>query len=316
MTAKTVQYIVNGQTITLTYNSATGAYESAPIAPDASSFNLAGGFFPTQLRVESTAGNVTIADTSDSTVGENLKLYVGEQVKPTIEIISPSANAYVINANAPITFKVLDNANGQSTGYSGINKQSLVLRVNGAPIDNSLVSWSDTEGGYIGTYNPVEALPEGSNTVTATISDNDENTSETATVTFIVDTIAPSLDVTSPTEGLLTNNSVLDVSGKTDDATSKPVTVTIELNSVDQGTVTVNADGTFSKRITLKEGVNEIVITATDRAGKSTTITRTVTLDTQAPVVKSVVMTANGKPISADNKALAGKTYSIAVKVG
>lgn len=71
--------------------------------------------------------------------------------------------------------------------------------------------------------------------------------------------------------------------------------------------MTVGADGSFSKSLTLASGNNTITIVATDSAGKSSTVTRTVTLDTTAPTIKSVTLTPN--PVDA------GKTYVISVEV-
>lgn len=55
------------------------------------------------------------------------------------------------------------------------------------------------------------------------------------------------------------------------------------------------------------KGTNTITVVATDGAGKTTTITRTVTLDKTAPVIKSVTLTPN--PVDA------GKTFIISVEV-
>ena len=92
------------------------------------------------------------------------------------------------------------------------------------------------------------------------------------------------------------------VTGKTDDATSKPVTVT-----VNGAAATVGTDGFFSKDVTLTNGANKITIIAKDKAGKTTTITRNVTLDTAAPVIKSITLTPN--PVDC------GKTFVIAVEI-
>ena len=70
---------------------------------------------------------------------------------------------------------------------------------------------------------------------------------------------------------------------------------------------TVATDGTFSKDVTLKSGANTITVIAKDKAGKTTTVTRTVTLDTVAPVIKSITLTPN--PVDC------GKTFVIAVEV-
>jgi hypothetical protein len=81
--------------------------------------------------------------------------------------------------------------------------------------------------------------------------------------------------------------------GNTNDASTSPVTVKITLNGTDQGAVTVGGDGTFTKTLTLREGANTIVVTATDSAGKASTVTRTATLDTSLPAIKSATITPN-----------------------
>ena len=113
--------------------------------------------------------------------------------------------------------------------------------------------------------------------------------------------------MSSPTDKLITNQTACTVKGKTNDATSSPVTVTVKLNSGAAEAVTVGNDGSFSKALTLAGGTNTITVVATDGAGKTTTITRTVTLDTTAPVIKSVTLTPN--PVDA------GKTFIISVEV-
>ena len=105
----------------------------------------------------------------------------------------------------------------------------------------------------------------------------------------------------------MTNASALTVKGTTNDVTSSPVKVTIKLNNGTAESVTVGTDGSFSKALTLVAGVNTITVVATDSAGKSTTVTRTVTLDTTPPVIKSVTITPN--PVDA------GKTFVISVEV-
>ena len=52
-------------------------------------------------------------------------------------------------------------------------------------------------------------------------------------------------------------------------------------------------NGNWSTAITLTEGENTITIVATDSAGKTSTVTRHVTLDTGAPVIESAVIAPN-----------------------
>ena len=108
--------------------------------------------------------------------------------------------------------------------------------------------------------------------------------------------------------GLITAAAALNVSGVTNDATSSPVTVTVRLNGVDQGSVSIGGNGSFTKAVTLASGSNTIVVTATDAAGKSSSVTRTVTLDTSVPVVQSASITPN--PVDA------GATMVIRVVIG
>lgn len=115
-------------------------------------------------------------------------------------------------------------------------------------------------------------------------------------------TVPPELSVTSPVNKLVTNKTTVTVAGTTNDATSSPVTLTINGSAV-----TVYDDGTFSKDITLKDGSNTITVVAKDGAGRTTTVTRTVTLDTKAPVISDVSL--------APNPADVGATYVISVSV-
>ena len=306
MAVKTAQVTINGQTVTLTLNSSTGKYEAQLTAPAGSSFNLSGGYYPVSVKVTDTAGNETSADSTHSTLGSSLRLYVKEQVKPIITILSPSAGAYVTTGTPEIKFKVTDNT-VQTSGYSGVDKNTCTIKIGSKSITSG-ITWTETEGGYIGTYTPTEALADGNQNISVDIKDNDGNSADTASCTFKVDTVAPSLTITAPTEGYETNQSELNVVGMTDDVTSKPVAVAIKLNGTDCGAVEVASDGSFGKKVNLTtQGENTIVVTATDKAGKVTTVTRKIVFNTTAPVIKSVQITPN--PV------FAGNVYTITVEI-
>ena len=187
----------------------------------------------------------------------------------------------------------------------------MALKVDGGAAIGSVsagMTCNVVSNGYDCTYVPQVSMSDGSHTITINVKDNDGNSAAQASVTFVVDTVAPTLNVTSPTEGLITNVASQNVVGITSDLTSSPVTVSVKLNSADQGVVTVDGStGNFSKSITLKAGANIIVIKATDIAGKFTEITRNVTLDTVPPVITAVTLVPN--PVDA------GGTYIITVTV-
>lgn len=300
MAVKTVQAVVNGQTYTLTYNSTSKKYEATITAPSKSSYTKEGYYYPVTVKATDDAGNTTTKDATDSTLGESLKLKVKEKVAPTIVITYPTASATIINNKPVITWKVTDDD-------SGVNQDTIGVTIDsGSKITSGIIKTA-ISGGYECTYTPTAALADGSHTIKIDASDNDGNAAVQKTVTFKVDTVPPTLSVSSPVDNLVTNQASCTVTGTTNDVTSSPVTLTIKLNSGAAGAVTVSEGGTFTKTLTLANGKNTITIVATDSAGKSTTVARTVTLDTGAPVISSVTITPN--PVDA------GATYVIAVEV-
>jgi hypothetical protein len=304
MAIASVQAFLNGTWYSLTYNGSTGKYEATLTAPGTTSYNQPDNVYAMQIKATNTAGTVTTVDTTDPTVGNSLKLRVLETVKPTINITSPGAGSHVTNNKQPIVFQLRDEAGG-----SGIKISSLALKIDGgSTIGNSAAGMvcNAVTNGYDCTYTPQTALSDGSHTVTINVSDNDNNAATQASRTYTVDTVAPTLNITSPADNFITNNASLTVQGSTNDATSSPVTVTIKLNGADQGAVTVTG-GNFSKAITLANGSNTIVVRSTDAAGKYTEVTVTGTLDTSVPVVSSVSIVPN----PADT----GETMIISVEV-
>ena len=300
MAVKLVQAIINGQTTTLNYNSGTGKYEATITAPSTSSYNENDGhYYPVTIKATDDADNVTTKNDTDATLGSSLKLRVKEKVAPVITITYPTASALITNSKPVIKWKVTDDDSGVDT--IGITIDS-AGKVTGSAITKSPVS-----GGYECSYTPTEALGGGQHTIKVDASDNDGNAATQKTVTFKVDTIPPTLSVTAPANDSVTNNSSCTVSGTTNDATSSPVTVTVKLNNGAAEEVAVAENGSFTKQLTLAAGANTITVVATDAAGKSTTVTRTVTLDTGAPVIHSVSITPN--PVDA------GQTYVISVEV-
>lgn len=281
MAIKTVQAIINGVPTTLTLNSSTGKYEATITAPTKSSYNQSGGYYNVTVKATDTAGNSTSKDATDATLGSKLKLVVKEKVAPTITVTYPTASATTTNNKPTFTWKVTDDDSGVNSNTIGITVDS------GSKITSGITKTAIT-GGYECSYTPSAALSDVSHTVKFNASDNDGNAAAQKSVTFKVDTVPPTLNVTSPAEGLVTNNA----------------TVTVKVNGT---VVTVDSSGNFTTTVTLTEGLNTITVVATDSAGKATTVTRKVTLDTKAPTITDVSITPN--PVDG------GKTFVIAVSV-
>lgn len=312
MTVATVKVTINGQDYNLTYNAESQYWETTITAPtETSGSNNSGngpgvgaaaegkGYYPVAVEVTDDATNTaTCNDQTEGALGLACRLKVIEKVLPVATITSPTEGAYIKDSTPTISLQATDSG-------SGINPTTGSLVIDsGTPIPITLTGSGTT---YTGTYTPTEALGNGSHTITFTATDYDGNVSSTASVTFTVDTLPPTLEVTSPTEGYVTNQTTINVVGIAEDTHSEPVTVTISVNSADQGEVTLDGEGNFTKAVTLQSGANIITIVATDSSGQSTTVTRNVTLSTTAPVIEEIIITPN--PVDG------GQTYTIQVKV-
>lgn len=293
MSVKSVTLSLNGQTYTIPYESSSGKYKKTITAPNQTSWGEEDHKYAMQLKVTDMAGNVTTIDKNNSTFGSKMLLRVLEKTAPVITITAPSQGAYLGSNAVKIEFTVTDSE-------SGVNPDSIKLQVDSGGVITSGITKTQITNGYKCSY--TATIQDGSHTVKVNASDNDGNAATQKSSTFTVDTVPPELNITSPAESLITNKQSLSVSGSTNEV----CTIKIKLNNVDQGSVTLNGDKTFTKAITLAKGSNVIVITATDRAGKVTTVQREVIYDPTAPVIISIDLTPN--PVGA------GETFTITVE--
>ncbi len=302
MSVKTVQAIINGVTTTLTLNKENGKYEATITAPGKSSYNNnTGHYFPVTIKATDDAGNTTTVTDEHAELGDSLKLQVKEKVAPIITITYPSASAALTNNKPVIKWKVTDDDSGVNPATIGITVDS------GSKITGEAITKEKISDGYECSYTHELALSDGSHTIKVDASDNDGNAATQKAVTFKVDTVPPTLNINSPVEGYITNNFEITLEGTTNDATSSPVKLSYKLNNGQVTPISVGPDGKFSVKITGISGVNTLVVTARDNAGKETVITRKFTVDTGAPVIRSI--TINPNPVDA------GKTYIISVDV-
>lgn len=294
MAVTSVKVTCNGQTVNLTKGTGdtwTGTFV-APAQSSGSNNNgqgpgvgsaaLGKGYYPVTVVATDDAGNETTITTDSETFGDILKLAVLEKTKPTCAITYPAAQATITNAKPTITFTVSDSG-------SGINPAAVYLKIDsGTPI---AITPSGSGSTLNCSYTPTDVLSEGAHTIVVYATDYDGNRSDEVSATFRVDTVPPTLNVTSPTEGQIFADANITVTGTTNDATSSPVTVEITCGG-NTYTPTVTG-GSFSQAITLSEGNNVITIVATDAAGKSSTVTRNVKLDSSAPEITSITLTPN-----------------------
>ena len=292
MAINSVKLTLNGQDYNLTYDSVSGKYKATVTAPSVSSWSVESDHkYHGVVTAADVAGNETIATVSQFS---SLGLRVLEKVAPVISVTYPSEGAYIINPAPTIQWTVSDSG-------SGVDASTIGIKIDSGSVITSGITKTAISGGYSCEYTPATALSEGGHTLTFSASDNDGNAATAVSVSFSIDTVPPVLNITSPADNSITNNSSCTVAGTTNDSTSGAVNITVN------GSPVTVENGAFSTTIQLAEGVNTITIVAIDAASKTTTITRTVTLDTAAPVITAVTLTPN--PVDA------GATYVIEVTV-
>lgn len=258
------------------YNSGTQKWSVDIPSGSESSYSEDNHTYPIELHAFDAAGNETIMYATDPTYGDQLNIRVLEKTKPTATIISPTQGSVLGSATQDIKMEL------QDAGGSGLNMASVIFKVNNAQVTQG-VSWTDQGGKKVCTYHATN-LSDGSNSVSLQVTDNDGNVSDVATVSFVISTSAPTLNVTSPKDNLLTNSNKVTVAGTAAAGSDAVTLASVKVN----GTSVPISQGAFSIEVTLTEGENTITIVAEDSIGKTTTVTRHVTVDTKAPVISDV----------------------------
>lgn len=145
-------------------------------------------------------------------------------------------------------------------------------------IDQGMILWGLREGTYF--YADVK-IPEmdGIHPFTAVATDVNGRWTET-TVTFIRNTVSPQLTITSPSDGLVTNNPTITITGTVDDPEA--------IVSIGWGGTEIPViNGAFTAQVTLEEGVNYIEVTAMDPAWNFAYVELQITLDTIPPQINA-----------------------------
>lgn len=113
-------------------------------------------------------------------------------------------------------------------------------------------------------------LPEGTHNIKALIRNSQgKDSTFSNTVQIIIKKKPPKLDITSPNDNstIEGDSNLVVIEGKTDDDTD------VRIND---RFVVIRPDNTFSYQYPLQEGDNALTIKATDRAGNSTEVKRTI----------------------------------------
>lgn len=277
---KTAYAMINGQKVVAQYKEETQSWTVETAAPAESSWSQPDHVYLITLHAEDNAGNTVEMTSSDPTYGEQLKVRVLEKTAPTATIVSPTQGSVIGVNEADIILEIRD------AGGSGLNMQSVSFKLNGASIGS--LEWTDGEDRKKTATYRASGLPDGSNSIELSVSDNDGNASNAASTSFIVSTAAPSLTVDTPAENLITNSPVVTVAGNVAPGSENVTIVSLTVN--DQPVAVGLNGGAYTYEHTLTEGANAITVKATDSAGNSTQVVRNVTLDTKIPVITDVLL--------------------------
>lgn len=221
---------------------------------------VSGGTFSLAVTLSESENEITVTATNGAGLSTTIsRSVILDTVPPVLTVESPTGGEITTNPS----FTLSGTASDATSGISSVT-------INGEAVDLTG-----------GAFSKAVTLLEGTNQFVFVATDN-AGLQTTVTRTVMLDTVNPALSVTSPPDDLMTNNPALTISGTASDATSGLVSVTINGSPV---TVT---DGAFSQAVTMEEGQNEYTIVATDAVGHTSTVTRSVLLDTTPPEFVSV----------------------------
>ncbi len=220
---------------------------------------------------------------SDGNWSEKVTLKEGEN---TLKIVATNSLGKSTTETRTITFDVgvpsltittcpetSDKKNVTIKGtVSDVNdyKGDINVTINGNSVYNSSGSWSKEV-----------TLKEGENTFTIVATNSlGKSTTETRTISFGVG--APTLTIATCPE--TSDNEKITIKGTVSDVNDYKGNVNVTIN----GEYVYNSNGSWSKEITLEEGINTVTVVATNSLGKSTTEERKIKFSISAPEIQFI----------------------------
>ncbi|MBI5000862.1 MAG: S8 family serine peptidase [Euryarchaeota archaeon] len=142
-----------------------------------------------------------------------------------------------------------------------------------------------TQGVWAGSivFDPQYDLAEGGHIVKAMCGDQAGNLNE-AVWGFTVDTNAPMITMEAPASDVSVPNGTFAVKGRTNDPGA---TVRVFVGSIEYQ-VGMQTDNAFVSTVTLLDGSNELIVTATDGTGNMANLVRRIVLDDAGPTIKDL----------------------------
>lgn len=256
-----------GATVNVVVTGTAGVVFDGPAAVDASgnytvSVSLTDGTY-------SVSAQATDAATNSASVGP--RTFTIDTVAPAITLTAPVDNVFT------------DSGIVQISGVTDTDATVNVVVTGAAGVAFNGAAAVDASGNYtVSTSN----LADGTYTVTAVATDAANNTASAGPRTFTVDSSAPTIAISSPANGSLSNQATQTVTGTTEP--NLTVLVTFSSSAGVVGTETVVADGNGNWSVTspsLPDGAITITAETSDLAGNEGSDSIGITIDTTAPAV-------------------------------
>ncbi len=200
-------------------------------------------------------------------IGNAQYLYIiADTNAPVISSVSPS-NCFTNINNFIFTLN-------ENNNFSGIQSNYIIIDSN---------PWL----AFTATNYSITSLTDGYHTISIYAVDNAGNHSLTDTVYITNDSAIPTLSLTNPANGLITNTASLIIGGKTNDTSpsSGIKTFWISNNSVSVNTTTFFNGSAYNFTANT---TNTLIAYIEDNAGNMSAVTNTIVIDTNAPVISSV----------------------------
>ncbi len=193
-----------------------------------------------------------------------------DTASPTIDKISVGSTE--IKENVPLTAEARSPISAiYSDSQTGVSKATMKVDGNDvtlfASISDSSISWT-----------PKTALADGTHSIEISLEDAAGNTMNKSAF-FIVDTTAPYIQV-AESGSVYTNSDVYTITGSVERASSL---------LVNDQSVEVTEDGSFSTDVSLVEGENMIMLRATDATGNTATKEVSIIYDTTPPEISATI---------------------------
>lgn len=241
-----------------------------------------------------------------------------------------ASNIQLTEGTNAITAEAVDAAGNKGTSTTSVILDTIPPKITLEPVPSITNKPQLTIAGKVEDASPIAALTidgspatlsnnaftatinltEGNNNIAIAATDKAGNTASTITQVFL-DTIPPTVIVTSPSNNMPLNTSSITVTGTATDTHSGIGAVTV--NGV---SALISADA-YTANIQLTEGANPVTVTATDIAGNKSSTTIIVYIDNAPPVI-TIASPANGSTVNASTVTVTGtvddNTATVTVK--